>query len=222
MQIEKNTVSAKNQMSNATENLSFLGNENAKTKILVVGNSITRHGPRKEIGWDRDWGMAASAPEKDYVHRLYSMLKEAGKDVFMRVSQCADWEVDFRKSDDLSVYDGDRDFQADIVVFRLGENVAAVDRPYFKEAMPKFIEHICPVGKVFYTTCFWENPIIDDAIKTVASERGEIWVDACFSKDESNMALGLYEHSGVAMHPSDAGMENIAKAIFEMIKGEVK
>lgn len=46
-------------MINSSE-LSFLGNKEAKTKILVVGNSITRHGPLKEIGWERDWGMAAS------------------------------------------------------------------------------------------------------------------------------------------------------------------
>ena len=219
--INENTVSAKNQMRNASD-VSFLGDPEAKNRILIVGNSITRHGPCKEIGWDRDWGMAASAPEKDYVHLLFSMLTEAGKDVYLRISQCADWEVEFRKGCDLSVYDDDRNFQADIVVFRLGENVAAEDRPYFKEAMPKFIEHICPTGKVFYTTCFWENTVIDRAIQAVAAERGEVWIDACFSKEEANMALGAFEHSGVSMHPSDAGMECIAKAIFEMIKGEIE
>ena len=28
-----------------------------------MGNSITRHGPKEEIGWPYDWGMAASAFE---------------------------------------------------------------------------------------------------------------------------------------------------------------
>ena len=222
MLIEKNTVSAKNQMVNATEDLSFLGDENAKIKILVVGNSITRHGPNKEIGWERDWGMAASEPEKDYVHLLYAMLTETGKDVFMRISQCADWEVNFRKEDSLDKYQEDREFQADIVVFRLGENVAEADRPYFKEPLKQFIEYICPTGKVVYTTCFWENPIIDQAIQAVALERGEICINGCFSKEEKNMALGQFAHGGVAMHPSDAGMEEIAKAIFMVLQKELQ
>ena len=222
MLIEKNTVSAKNQMVNATEDLSFLGDENAKIKILVVGNSITRHGPNKEIGWERDWGMAASEAEKDYVHLLYAMLTETGKDVFMRISQCADWEVNFRKEDSLDKYQEDREFQADIVVFRLGENVAEADRPYFKEPLKQFIEYICPTGKVVYTTCFWENPIIDQAIQAVALERGEICINGCFSKEEKNMALGQFTHGGVAMHPSDAGMEEIAKAIFMVLQKELQ
>ena len=217
MLIDKNTVSAKNQMIHSSE-LSFLGNENAKTRILVVGNSITRHGPSKEIGWERDWGMAASAPEKDYVHRLFAMLTENGQDVLMRIHQCADWERSFLQEGVLSNYDDDRAFNADVVVFRLGENVAGEDRPLFKEPMKKFIEHICPNGKVVYTTCFWECPILDKAIQEVAKERGEVCVDGGFARDEKNMALGQFEHSGVAMHPSDAGMEEIAKAIFNQLK----
>ena len=217
MLIDKNTVPSENQMVNS-QYISFLGNPNAKKRILVVGNSITRHGPREEIGWSGDWGMAASAPEKDFVHRLYDMLCKDGQDVFMRVSQCANWERGFLSDNALSAYDGDRDFGADIVVFCLGENVQKEDKPYFKEHMKKFVNHICTRGKVIFTTCFWENLIVDDAIKEVALERNEACVDRCFSKDEKNMALGLFEHEGVAGHPSDEGMENIAKAIFNQTK----
>jgi alpha-galactosidase len=162
--------------------------------------------------------MAASALEKDYVHRLFAMLKENGQDVFMRISQCASWERSFLEEGVLSKYDQDRDFDADIVIFRLGENVAKDDRPFFKEGAEKFITHICPNGKVIFTTCFWDNPIVDNAIKAIAADRGEPCIDCCFSKDKKNMALGQFEHKGVSLHPSDEGMEEIAKAIFEQLK----
>ena len=84
--------------------------------------------------------------------------------------------------------------------------------------MRKFVDYIAPRGKVLFTTCFWANPIVDNAIKTIAKERGETCIDCCFSKDEKNMALGQFAHGGVAIHPSDAGMEAMANAIFEQLK----
>ena len=71
---------------------------------------------------------------------------------------------------------------------------------------------------MIYTTCFWKNPVVDEAINSVAIERGEVCIDGNFSKEEKNMALGQFAHSGVAIHPSDAGMEEIAKAIFQELK----
>ena len=218
MDIKDNTVSGVNQMVNSSE-LSFLGESNAKLKILVVGNSITRHGPLAEIGWNNDWGMAASAPEKDYVHRLFTMLKEEGQDVYMRIRQAAYWEWNYLKEDVLLCFEEERNFQADIVIFRLGENVLEQDKPYFKDALRKFIAYICPkTGKTLFTTCFWKNPIVDEAIEEVARARGESCVNCNFSIEEKNMALGQFEHYGVSIHPSDSGMEEIAKAIFNAIK----
>jgi len=154
--------------------------------------------------------MAASASEKDYVHRLYAKITEDGHDVFMRIRQCANWEFSCCEND-LSAYAADRAFDADIVVFRLGENVASQNKPYFKETMKRFIEYICPHGTVIYTTCFWNNPIVDEAIKCVAVERGELCIDGCFSNNKDNMALGQFNHRGVAMHPSDKEMEEKKK-----------
>ena len=184
-----------------------------------MGNSITRHGPCKEIGWERDWGMAASAPENDYVHRLFSMLTEYGQDVFMRIRQASHWERNYRKEDVLESYLDDKDFQADVVIFRLGENILNEDKPFFANAVESFIEFIAQkTSKVIFTTCFWKNEIIDESIENYAKKLGAVCVNCCFSKDEKNMAIGQFEHSGVSIHPSDAGMEEIAKALFETLK----
>ena len=214
MDVSCNTVSAIDQTINSGE-LSFLGNENAKKRILIVGNSITRHGPRESIGWSGDWGMAASAPEKDYVHRLHAMLCAAGQDVFMRIRQCSHWEGNFDKDDILSKYDEERAFDADLVVFRLGENVRTQDQAALRAAMERFTAHICPSGTMVFVTCFWDNPFVDEVIRAVANERGDVCLNGFLAHDERNMALGQFWHEGVSIHPSDEGMEKIAKLIFD-------
>ncbi|MBO5737570.1 MAG: hypothetical protein J6S04_07150 [Clostridia bacterium] len=219
MEIKENTVSGVNQMINSSE-LSFLGEANADLKILIVGNSITRHGPKEDIGWSGDWGMAASAPENDYVHRLYRMLKESGRDVYMRIRQCSYWEGNFLKDGILAKYDEERAFDADIVVFRLGENTPTENSPYFQAAMEKFVGHICPSGKTIFTTCWWPLEVIDNAIKAVAEKRGETCLNCTFAQDMKMRAYGLFVHGGVASHPGDYGMEMLAKTIFEEIVKE--
>ncbi len=212
-----NTVAADNQVK-ASAMVSYYGNQNAKTRILIVGNSITRHGPKPEIGWIHDHGMAASAPEKDYVHRLFAMLKASGRDVLLRVRHASAWERGFTQEDCLLDYQEDKDFQADVVIFRLGENVCQADYPFFEQALKNFIEYICPAqSKVIFTTTFWKNGFMEKILQSYAKERGDICIDCAFAVDEKNMALGLFEHKGVAAHPSDAGMEEIAKAIFKAL-----
>jgi hypothetical protein len=43
-------------------------------RILFLGNSLTLHGPKPEIKWTGNWGMAASAQDKDYVHLLTAAI----------------------------------------------------------------------------------------------------------------------------------------------------
>lgn len=214
--IKNNTVDASNQMANASTVLSYMGDKNAKLKILVVGNSITRHGPKPEIGWDRDWGMAASAPEKDYVHLLYAKLCEADLSSYMMIRQASGWEIGFLNDDILEKFAQERAFDADIVVYRLGENVKKDTKYAFRERLEAFIDYICPRGKVIFTTGFWKNEIVDDAIRDLAAKRGERCVDIqC--EGEAQTAIGLFEHKGVAMHPGDKGMEMIAERIAQAL-----
>ena len=212
--IKNNTVDAHDQMVNVSTIVSYMGDKNAPLKILVVGNSITRHGPKPEIGWERDWGMAASAPEKDYVHLLYAKLRAAGIDPYMMIRQASGWEIGYLNEDVLDKFAEERAFDADIVVYRLGENVKREMKPAFREKLEVFINHICPRGKVIFTTCFWKNEIVDDGICDLAKSRGECCVNI-LCEEETQTAIGLFEHKGVAMHPGDKGMEMIAERIAQ-------
>ena len=117
----------------------------------------------------------------------------------------------------LTRYDDDRNFHADIVIFRLGENVLCEEYPLFKEHFIRYIEHICPEGSTcLFTTCFWKCEL-DEIIKEYAGVRGDICVELGY-EDEKEMALGLYEHRGVSLHPSDYGMEMMASKIFKGVQ----
>ena len=163
----KNTVPAENQMLGSSV-LSFLGEKDAPLKILIVGNSITRHGIKAEIGWNNDFGMAATSEENDYVHRLFTMRQKNGKNVYMRIRQASSWELHLRDANCLKEFKSERAFDADIVIFRLGENVSEENFPYFKDALRDFISYICPNGKTVFSTCFWQNPFLDNAIQETA------------------------------------------------------
>ena len=49
-------------------------------RVMFVGNSMTLHGVRPEIGWNHCWGMAASAREKDYAHLLMKSIQSKDKE----------------------------------------------------------------------------------------------------------------------------------------------
>lgn len=214
----ENTVSAKGQMVN-TDTLRYYGNPEAKKRILIVGNSITRHGPLASIGWERDWGMAASSEEKDYVHLLMRKWKARGVDYFLCVDQLSCWEVMLNEGAvDLSVCRDARAFHADVVIFRLAENIGGnIDRSYFKKQLQEFLDEIAPPdAAVIMTTPFWENKTVEEEIRALARERNYALADLVpLGAKSENKAYGLFSHSGVCAHPGDEGMRAIAEKIDE-------
>jgi hypothetical protein len=65
----------------------FFETERKGPVILFMGNSITQNAPAPYLNWFGTWGMAASAPEKDYLHQTVSLLKEKGMDVEPHVGE---------------------------------------------------------------------------------------------------------------------------------------
>lgn len=89
----------------------------------------------------------------------------------------------------------EHNFNADMAVFRFGENISRIDLDEKKlyNDMKAFIEYICPAEKVIFTTCFWSNPVVDECIRRLAAERGDTVVelgDLC--ADDSMTAKGKY------------------------------
>lgn len=219
--VSDNDVPADGQMQNATHTY-YLGNKSASHRLLIVGNSITLHGPKADIGWEHNYGMAASLAERDYVHLLASRLME-NEDVLIMVRQFASWELNYKEGAPKEYYTPEFSFGADEVIFRLGENARVgsdEEEATFALALREFLGNICPVGaKVYFTTCFWKNERVDRVIRQVAEEMQMPLIDlGDLGLCDENMAIGLFSHSGVAHHPGDLGMERIANRLYERMR----
>lgn len=226
-QIEKNTVEAKGQLKK--NNFVTFENENGKgKKIMFVGNSITRHGRLPEIGWDRDWGMAASEKSKDYVHLMMDKFKKEYEDAAFCICQVAEWERKYKEGEKvLDEFSDARDFEADIIIMRAVENCPRddFDKDLFKKQYESLISYLNPSGKakIVMTTSFWKHTATE-ALKEFASEKNiPVAVLEDLGEDDEMKAIGLFEHEGVANHPGDKGMQVIAERIYNLFvpEGEI-
>lgn len=220
-----NTVPGENQLS-SNDYLSYMGCDNPKKKILIVGNSITRHNPKEDIGWFGDWGMAASCADKDYVHILHKNLTEYYGSVSTCVAQMSTWEVaehSVKEQVLLNNFRAAAEFGADVLVFRIGENID-VNKTSVCELEKDFAHLVSFLGgekegvQVLITGLFWPGPVREGILKSMAEEKGYLYVPLDdLGLDASMTAIGLFEHTGVAGHPGDLGMRHIAGRIMDKL-----
>ena len=197
-------------------------------KILFVGNSITKHGPKADIDWHGNWGMAATSEEKDYVHVVTKALAvKHGATPTIMVKNVADFERAHVGYDIAGKFTDAAAFRADLIVLCIGENVAALKTP---EAQAKYQEQVTallktlrsnPKAQIVVRSSFWANTAKDTAMRQACETVGGTFVDiSALSKDEKNYARSErpYKHAGVANHPGDRGMSAIAEEIVKAVK----
>lgn len=208
------------------------GQPTSYAKVLFLGNSITKHGPKADIDWTGNWGMAASAEDKDYVHLVVDGLtkRQAKAPAFM-VGNIADFERNHASFDVEKKLADAAAFQADLIILAIGENVTALKsdeaKSAFKTATLKALQKLKSTGKpmIIVRSCFWANPAKDEILKQCSDETGCLFVNISqLGQHETNYARSErpYKHEGVARHPGDKGMRAIADAILEAISKEVK
>ena len=193
-------------------------------RVLISGNSLTRHLPLAKIGWTNDWGMAASRAEKDYVHLLLKEIEQrsGGKPDCRLVSMPLENGLkDSAKLD--AICNENIKWKPDLVIFAHGENAHALTNEanwaVCKASYLQAAKAFRAVGAtVVLRTPFWPNDRYARMLRDVASDTGAIWVDiGDLGWKEGMSATGLFEHKGVAMHPGDAGMRAIADRFTEAI-----
>ena len=197
-------------------------------KILFVGNSITKHGPKADIDWHGNWGMAATSEDKDYVHVVTKALAaKQGATPEIMVKNVADFERTHATYDIAGKFADAAAFKADLIILCIGENVPALKTP---ETQARYQAQVTaalktlksnPTAAVIVRSSFWPNVAKDDAMRQACEAVGGTFVDiSALAKDEQNYARSErpYKHAGVGNHPGDRGMAAIAEAIVKAVK----
>jgi hypothetical protein len=204
--------------------ISYKKNPNKNNlKILVLGNSITG-APAAPTDWSNVWGMAASAPQNDYVHILHDYFTDTlkYKPQIIAVSLTA-FEHDF-PSFDFSSLDSIKTLNADLIVFRIGDNVKddMAVKDHFWEKFEALLDYFCINDSqvIICTSSWFTNRSVNTMMKAVCRKKNILFVDISpLFIDKSNRASSerYIKDAGVGKHPGDRGMKKIADLLWNTI-----
>lgn len=187
--------------------------------VVILGDSIVAHPISEKIGWYGDWGMAASVRDSDFVHLLIAQIHQFDESVNVRFVNIATFERNY-ETYDLSQLAAYKD--ADMLIVKLSENVkshTAVEKEFI-HFYDRLLRYLAPTDTTVKIVVdgFWPSPV-NDILKEYSQENNYpfVTIHDLFRDDPANSAKGLFENEGVAKHPSDKGMRNIAIRIWNCI-----
>ncbi|MBL8029508.1 MAG: SGNH/GDSL hydrolase family protein [Fibrobacteres bacterium] len=221
----------KNKSTEMNQTISTEVRENGgEIRVLILGNSIALHPPFPSIGWTNNWGMAASAAEKDFAHLTISGIeKRTGKKADYRIRNIFEMEKNYHNGYVIAKSQAeDISWKPDYVVIASGENVADFKNAMEQEAwgnalydLGKVYKEANPAAKIVYRSVFWENKTKHRLAKEAAVKLGVAFADLGSRGEDLKMQAhdAGFSHEGIAKHPGDAGMamqaEIILKALFD-------
>jgi lysophospholipase L1-like esterase len=194
-------------------------------RILFLGNSLTYHPPKPEIGWSGNWGMAASEEAKDYAHLIASHVAgvNAGKQPAMlavNIVTYGGWEQNYGPNYNVeSELKTLLDWQPDVVFVQLGDNsTASLTSDEAKTAFARSFETVLAAfknknqPKIFVVSTFWPTPTTDALLRQACTNVGGTFVDI------SGLYGNLANRGGWGGHPSDAGMAAMADTVWSSMR----
>ena len=191
--------------------------------LLVIGNSLTRHGPSESLGWKGNWGMAATAAENDFAHRLHQRLCEFQPDprpkLIVESLLARNLHAQLRRFHEIAAH------RADIVVVQIGDNLSAKDADQHTLARPyrRLIDALKDSGDpLIICAGVWGGDGKRNALMREQCARTRtpfVRLDPLI-QDPANRARseGHFTHSGVNWHPGDRGMQAIADTLWEAMR----
>ena len=199
-------------------------------KVVVLSNSILRHAPASHLGWQGNWGMAASVPDSDFYHRLIRDIHARDTTVIITsgIINRFEWSYPTYALSNLDTFRN-----ADMYIIRLSENVddrKAVQQHFiaYYDRMIRYLDPQQRAVKVivegFWKKGYrwpqpWVKADVNAMIRDYAIEHQYPFIKCTYLfKQSGNNARGIYKDYGVSNHPSDQGMRRIEENIWEYIQ----
>jgi hypothetical protein len=188
-----------------------------KIKVAIMGNSLSLI-----KDWKQGAGLTASDAEHDYIHLLLNKISETKQyGIEFIIINIAEFERGYNDFN-YARLEEIKDFNADIVIFQIGENVSTEDitenGEIFKEKYINLIKYF-NIEKTIICLPFWPQKDKLRIITDVALITNTYLVDLShlgsgieplnFAKAENK-----YENAGVGMYPGDYGMNSIANILY--------
>lgn len=190
--------------------------------ILAIGDSITRHGPSAELGWTGDWGMAASAREKDWAHLLQAQVTahQGGTAPTLLLDAAGGGRI----RDKLANLAAITAQHADLIIVQLGENennpelIAGFEHDY--AALVSALRAANPQSRLICLGVWGGDGGKDAIIHRICAAQGAWFASiAADSADPANRAKAdqRWAHPGVNWHPGDRGMAAYAATVWRVL-----
>jgi|GEM_PF-6143703 len=191
-------------------------------RVLVFGNSITHNYYNSNQGGARDWGMDASAANKDFFHILKGYLQTLNAGV--QVRECNDfsgltiasgpyWEITYA-THNLEEFGVIADWKPDLIIMRVAENVQGTagfgDR--YKALIDKLKSQNSSAVVVLSTSVWNTRAQTQVDLSTIITQVG---TERSYPVANLNNIAGAVD--GQDAHPNDGAMQIIADRIWEKI-----
>ncbi|MDB5103767.1 MAG: hypothetical protein JWP91_1456 [Fibrobacteres bacterium] len=195
--------------------------------ILFMGNSITLNAPAPAFHWTGNWGMAATAPDSDYVHQTVRILKEKGMEAVGTVAARRCPDCDGALDEQIHNMDQVREMRPRFVVVQLSEHSGDVElRSGKMTAQYRMLLQGLKDAGVPHAYCVsaWGEKSADqphaEAINQALKEFPAYeFVDiTAVAADTLNYGDStLFKDPAVQWHPGNRGMRKIAEAVADAI-----
>jgi hypothetical protein len=179
-------------------------------ELLIVGDGLTKNAPMPELGWNSNWGMAATSDDNDYAHLLFTIVKHACPGARLTLEN-------IMYEDTMTGWTHLVPNTADVIIIQLGDNYqGGVSSEEYQAAYRQMIEELRGgLPKMVICIGPWSNEKIEPFIEKAAKAEGAEFISLrSIARDQANHASADGVYPKLANRPGDRGMKLIADTVW--------